>query len=139
MNRVLTYKGAVQTHDCDSNGHMNVMFYINKFELAGRTFLSECGLTRKYLKENDMGVAVVEHHVQYIKEVFEDDVLVIHSQTRECQEKVITIFHEMFNSESDTLSATMAVKFILFDLKSRKSIPVPKHLVHQIKHGDDET
>ena len=30
----LTYKGAVLTNECDSNKHMNVMYYINKFELA---------------------------------------------------------------------------------------------------------
>jgi len=138
LNRVLAYKGAVQTHECDSNRHMNVMYYINKFELAGRTFLSECGLSREYLQENKIGVAVVEHLVQYRKEVFEDDILVIHSQTKECQRKIFTVFHEMFNSETDELSATMMVKFILFDLNSRKSIQVPKHLEYALTTNAEE-
>jgi len=74
-----------------------------------------------------------------MKEVFEDDIIIIHSQTNECQKKIITIFHEMFNGETDTLSATMSVKFVLFDLKSRKSIEVPKHLVYQIEHGVEKS
>lgn len=40
---ILTYQGAVQTWECDSNDHMNVMYYINKFELAGRNLGFEMG------------------------------------------------------------------------------------------------
>ena len=41
MKKYLTYKGAVMTWECDSNRHMNVMYYINKFENAGRNMSVE--------------------------------------------------------------------------------------------------
>ncbi len=138
MNRILSYKGAVLTHECDSNGHMNVMYYINKFEIAGRTYLSHCGLSREYLAQNKIGVAVVEQHVLYKKEVFEDDILIIRSQTQECEKKIATVYHEMFNGETDTLSATMKVKFILFDLETRKSIIVPPDLAYNLQNSAED-
>jgi len=77
--KVLTYKGAVATWECDSNGHMNVMYYISKYELAGRNCSLEIGLTKKFLQDNNYGIAVVEQVIKYQKEVFEDDLLYIES------------------------------------------------------------
>lgn len=39
------------TWECDSNGHMNVMYYINKFEHAGRNFDLEMGLLENVDKD----------------------------------------------------------------------------------------
>ena len=73
MKKILTYKGAVMTWECDSNQHMNVMYYINKFENAGRNFGLNLGLQKLMSKE--VGSVVVEQNIKYIKEVFEDDLL----------------------------------------------------------------
>ena len=74
MKKVLTYKGAVMTWECDSNRHMNVMYYINKFEHAGRNFDIELGLFKDGLSE-EKGIVVLEQNIKYLKEVFEDDLL----------------------------------------------------------------
>ena len=38
MKKIETYRGAAMTWECDSNGHMNVMYYVDKFEYASRNF-----------------------------------------------------------------------------------------------------
>jgi len=121
----LTYKGAVQTWECDSNGHMNVMYYINKFELGGRNCSVEFGMTKKFLESNNFGIAVVEQIIQYKREVFEDDLLYIMSSVKGVANKVFHFEHKLYNKSEGVLSATMNAKLVIFDLKLRRAIEIP--------------
>ena len=125
---ILTYKGAVQTSECDSNGHMNVMYYINKFELAGRNCGSEFGLKKEYLEKHNLGIAVVEQNIQYKKEVFEDDLIIVRSRAKGYTDKVMNFVHTMYNVENDQISAVMDIKLVVFDLEKRKAIQLPEIL-----------
>ena len=65
MDPKLTYKGAVMSWEWDSNGHMNVMYYINKYENAGRNFDLDHGFTTLLSEEKEtVGMVVVEHNIQ---------------------------------------------------------------------------
>lgn len=124
MKKILTYKGAVMTWECDSNGHMNVMYYINKFEHSGRNFGLEMGLTD--LGRNDeLGIVVVEQTIKYLKEVFEDELLFIESSLLAVGNKTFTILHEMYNTKNKELVSTMNVILVLFDKINRKALPIP--------------
>ena len=126
---ILSYRGAVQTWECDSNGHMNVMYYINKFELAGRNCGAEIGITKDYLTANSLGIAVVEQNIRYQREVFEDDLLYVHSKVKGHTNKVFQFEHELWNREKEVLSAVMDIKLVIFDLEKRKAILLPPHVV----------
>lgn len=115
------------TWGCDSNGHMNVMYYINKFEQGGRNFGHAMGLTDIGKGENT-GVVVVEQTIQYHREVFEDDLLYIESSLLGVSQKAFTILHEMYQSESGERVSTMKAVLVLFDKKERRALPFPAHL-----------
>ena len=125
MKKVLTYKGAVMTWECDSNGHMNVMYYINKYENAGRHFGLEMGLTELGEKE-DLGIVVLEQTVKYFKEVFEDDLLYVESSLLDVGNKAFTVLHEMYNAKNKELVSNMKIALVLFDKVHRKALPFPK-------------
>lgn len=125
MKKVLTYKGAVMTWECDSNRHQNVMYYINKFENAGRNFNPSLGLT-DYIRHEKIGMVVVEQRIKYLKETFEDDLLYIESSLLAIGNKSFTILHEMKNGVTDELVSTMNVVLVLFDKVNRKGVPFPK-------------
>lgn len=124
MKKKLTYKGAVMTWECDSNRHMNVMYYINKFEHAGRHFDIDLGLFTEGASE-EIGIVVLEQQIRYLQEVFEDDLLYIESSLLEVGNKAFTVFHEMYNSRTKTLVSTMKVVLVLFDKLERKALPFP--------------
>ena len=124
MKRILTYKGAVMTWECDSNGHMNVMYYMNKFENAGRNLSLEMGVSELMSKE--IGFVVLEQTIKYLKEVFEDDLLYVESSLVSFSNKAFTMRHEMFNGLSKDMVATMDVVGVLFDKKNRKSLAIPE-------------
>ena len=112
------------TWECDSNRHMNVMYYINKFEMAGRN----CGLAMGLAQvgaTTEVGVVVLEQTINYYQEVFEDDLLYIESSLLEIGNKAFKIFHEMYNGESKQLVSTMRATLVLFDKVERKALPFP--------------
>jgi len=129
---MLTYRGAVMTWECDSNRHMNVMYYINKFEHAGRNFDLELGLHEES-SESEFGVVVLEQQIKYLREVFEDDLLYIKSSLQEVGNKVFKVYHEMYNGRNDELSSTMLATLVRFDKTARKSLPFPEGRRKQLK------
>lgn len=129
---ILSYRGAVQTWECDSNGHMNVMYYINKFELAGRNCAVEMGMTKDFLQSNALGIAVVEQNIKYLREVFVDDLLYVHSRLKGYTKKVFQYEHELWNREKEALSAVMDIKLVIFDLEARKAVELPNHITKSL-------
>jgi len=137
MKKFLTYKGAVMTWECDSNGHMNVMYYINKFENAGRNLSLEMGTSKMMSKE--IGFVVVEHTIKYLKEVFEDDLLYVESCLVSFSNKALIMRHEMYNGLSKELVSTMDVVGVLFDKINRKAISIPeesKEILQKMVKGE---
>ncbi|MDA8972401.1 MAG: thioesterase family protein [Saprospiraceae bacterium] len=131
MKKFLTYKGAVMTWECDSNGHMNVMYYINKFENAGRNLSLEMGVSKIMSKE--IGFVVVEQTIKYLREVFEDDLLFVESSLVNFSNKAMVMRHEMFNGITKELVSTMDVVGVLFNKTNRKAIPIPKDRIDILK------
>lgn len=124
MKKILTYKGAAMSWECDSNNHLNVMYYVNKFEQGGRNFMLEMGLTEVSENKN-IGVVVLEQKINYFKEVVEDDLLFIESSLLDVGNKAFTILHEMYCSNSQELVCTMKAVKVLFDRVSRSALPFP--------------
>lgn len=124
MQKVLTYKGAVMTWECDSNRHMNVMYYINKFEHAGRNFSLELGFD-EVGNSDTVGMVVLEQHIKYLKEVFEDDLVYIESSLLSVGNKAFTVLHQMFNAKTKVVVCEMKIVLVLFDKINRTALPMP--------------
>ena len=65
----LTYRGTVYPWHFDHVGHMNVMWYVGKFDEATWQFFNALGLTPQYLRTAQRGMAAVEQHISYMREV----------------------------------------------------------------------
>lgn len=125
--KITTYIGAVLTNECDSNHHMNVMYYINKFELANRNFMNELGIY-DYIKIQNLGIAVVEQNIKYKKEVFEDQLLYVESELVSIADKTVTTQHTLYEKVSCRLSAEITIVSLMFDLEKRKAVSIPQGL-----------
>ena len=125
---MLTYRGAVMTWECDSNGHMNIMYFINKYENGGRNLFVQVGMHLDYMTKHNYGVAVIEQQVKYLQEALEDDVLYIESQIEGYSNKVITVYHEMKNGHSHETISTAVIKLVLLDKIKRKAVVIPDEI-----------
>jgi acyl-CoA thioester hydrolase len=124
----LSYRGAVYPWQCDHMGHMNVMWYVGKFDEATWNFFAELGLTRAYLQANGRGMAAVEQVIQYKKELMAGDTVAVHSAVVDINEKVLRFRHEMRNPQSGEVAATTALTAVFLDTAARKAAPFPAEI-----------
>src|ERR1043166_7547559 len=99
MQPLLTYKGTVYPWHCDEMGHMNVMWYVGKFDEGTRHFFHALRLTPQFLRENNRGMAAVGQTIQYKRELLAGDIVAIYSVLHEMKDKVIRFTHEMRNAD----------------------------------------
>ena len=121
----ITYRGVVYPWQCDHMGHMNVMFYVGKFDEATWQLLSAIGLSRSRLSREGTGMAAVEQHIEYKRELQSGDLITIRSTVLETKEKTIRFRHEMMNDETGELAASTILVGVHFDLTARKARPLP--------------
>lgn len=124
----LSYRGAVYPWHCDHMGHMNVMWYVGKFDEATWNFFSEVGLTRAFMEANGRGMAAVEQAIQYKKELMAGDTVVVHSAVLEAKDKVLRFSHEMRNAQNSEIAATTVLTAVFLDRAARKACPFPAEI-----------
>ena len=128
QKRLETYRGLVMAHEIDSNKHMNVQYYTTRFDQASGQFLAQLGFDFQKNLENHIGFAYVETTIRYKKEVMEDEPIHIESVVESIGNKVVSMKHELFHSVTNDLCADCISKWVLFDTKIRKAIPVTEEL-----------
>lgn len=124
-NQQLTYKGLVYPWHCDHMGHMNVMWYVGKFDEATWAFFASVGLTPAFLRDSGTGMAAIEQHLTYQREAMPGDMLEIYTQVIEIKNKVLRFTHEMRNAETGETSAMCELVAVHLDTKARKSVAFP--------------
>ena len=125
---IVTYRGVVYPWQCDHMGHMNVMWYVGKFDEATWQFLGSVGLSSARLREEQIGMVAVEQYIEYKRELLAGDLLTVRSSVREVREKAILFVHEMTNQETQELAARTTLTGVCIDLKTRKSRPLPAEI-----------
>src|SRR6516225_1180312 len=83
----ITYKGTVYPWQCDHIGHMNIMWYVSKFDEANWNFFATLGLTPRYLREQHRGMAAVQQNISYKRELLAGDIVEVRSRVLEVRRK----------------------------------------------------
>ena len=124
-----TYRGAVYPWHCDQMGHMNVMWYVGKFDEATWNLFATMGVTTAFLRENKRGVAAVQQNITYRRELLAGDTVAVRSAFIEVREKVARFVHEMRNAQTGEIAAICVLTGVSIDAQTRKSCPFPADLV----------
>jgi acyl-CoA thioester hydrolase len=103
-------------------GHMNVMWYVAKFDEASWQLLSWLALTRARFARDGAGMAAVEQRIEYKRELRAGDVVTIRSTVLEVKDKAIRIRHEMTNDETGDLAAVTEIVAVHIDMTARSAL-----------------
>jgi acyl-CoA thioester hydrolase len=122
---IVTYRGTVYPWQCDHMGHMNVMWYVGKFDEASWQLLAMIGLTSSRFRHDGAGMAAVEQRVEYKRELRAGDVVTIRSAVQRVDDKAITVLHELLNDDNHEVAARMIVVGVHIDALARKARPLP--------------
>ena len=125
----ITYRGMVYPWHCDHMNHMNVMWYVGKFDEATWHLLSLLGLTPSWLRKEGRGMVAVQQNTAYKRELVAGDIVTIRSGILEIRAKVIRFFHEMRNDETGEVSAVTVLTGVHIDARARKSCPFPGNVL----------
>ena len=118
---LLTYRGTVYPWHCDHVGHMNVMWYVGKFDEATWQLFNALGLTPATLREQHRGMAAVDQHISYLLELHAGDVVSVLSRVLEIKEKSLRFEHEMKHDGTGEVVARTTLKAVHLDRVTRKS------------------
>ncbi|RZN11126.1 thioesterase [Bradyrhizobium genosp. SA-3] len=122
MEQEATYRGTVYPWQCDHVGHMNIMWYVGKFDEANWNLFARLGLTPSYLRSSGRGMAAVQQNIAYKRELLAGDIIEIRSHLLEVREKTVRFRHDMANAETCELAATCEITGVHMDRQLRKSV-----------------
>ena len=126
---VETYRGMVYPWHCDHMGHMNVMWYVGKFDEATWNLFAAIGVTATFLREQGRGMAAVQQNITYRRELRAGETVAVRSAFLEVREKVVRFVHEMRSGETGELAALCMLTGVHIDATTRKSCPFPEILL----------
>ena len=106
-------------------GHMNVKWYVGKFDEATWQLFTAVGLAPSRLRAERIGMAGVEQHIEYKRELYAGDVVTVTSSVLGVREKVIRFAHEMRNDETGELAARTVLVAVHLDAETRRARPFP--------------
>jgi acyl-CoA thioester hydrolase len=124
-----TYRGVVYPWHCDHMGHMNVMWYVGKFDEATWNLFAALGVTAASLRENGRGMAAVQQNITYKRELVVGDTVTVRSAFLELREKVARFVHEMRHGETGELAALCMLTGVHIDAGARKACPFPQDIL----------
>ncbi|MBV8724002.1 MAG: acyl-CoA thioesterase [Candidatus Eremiobacteraeota bacterium] len=128
MKPILTYRGTVFPWQCDHMGHMNVMWYVGKFDEATWNLLAAVGITPAYLRETNRGMAGVQQNIAYKRELFAGAIVEVWSHFVSFGERKCVFVHEMRDGESGEVCATCELTAVHIDRTTRRAVPFPREL-----------
>ena len=128
MDGEATHRGTVYPWQCDHVGHMNIMWYVGKFDEANWNFLARLGLTPSYVRDSGYALAAVQQNISYKREMLAGDLVEIRSQLLEVRDKTVRFLHEMRNGETGQTTATCEMTAAHMDRKERRSTPWPPQI-----------
>jgi len=125
----ITYRGSVYPAQCDHMGHMNVQWYVGKFDEGTWNFFNSLGITPTYLRDNNCGMAAVDQHITYSAELMAGDVITVRTRLIELSGRKMRYRHEMVNGETSKTAATCELLVVHLDTNARKSTPFPDDII----------
>ncbi len=123
---LMTYRGTVYPQHLDHMDHMNIQYYMAKFDEAVWNLFHRIGLTPSYLRAEHRGMAALETNVRYLEELFAGDVVAVHSGVLRVGETSLRFVQEMRNGETGETAAIMRVVAVHLDRAARRSVPFPE-------------
>lgn len=126
-----TYRGVVYPWHCDHVGHMNVMWYVGKFDEATWQLFTMLGLGPSWLRQNQRGMAAMDQRIAYQRELHAGDTLLVRTGVLEVRPKVLRFVHQMVNLETQEIAAQTVLVATHLDTQARKSCALPPEVIER--------
>ncbi|MCH2478062.1 MAG: thioesterase family protein, partial [Gammaproteobacteria bacterium] len=116
---------VVVTEDmCDLNGHMNVAYYLQAFDIYSRPMFEDFGFTKEHFK-NGYSSFAVEDSIRYLKEFLLGEKIFPRFRLENFNKKLIHIVGILLNEEGQ-LSSISETVIVHVAMQTRQTVELPK-------------
>jgi acyl-CoA thioester hydrolase len=122
---VVEYQDVVRPEWIDSNGHMNLAYYVVVFDLATDALYRALDIGDAYREASGNSCFTAETHTLYEREVHLGDKLLIRTWLLGADKKRLHYFHEMFHAESRERSSVQELMALHIDMSVRRVAGFP--------------
>ena len=127
-----SYQITISDELIDVMGHMNVMSYIQIFDIATKRFFSTFGITEEYVRNTNMGSFALEQHIRFLHEVRLGQQITVYTRVLARSDKAIHFIHFMMRDHDNTLAATSELVGAYANLTDRRTAPFPPQIAEKI-------
>ncbi|MEO8713963.1 MAG: thioesterase family protein [Acetobacteraceae bacterium] len=120
-----TYDAIIRPDWIDSNGHMNLAYYIVVFDLALDGVFDALDIGTAYRRRTGNSTFAAETHTLYRREVTEGDAVCVTSRLLAADAKRTHWFQEMRHAASGETAATHEQMSLHIDMRTRRVSPWP--------------
>lgn len=117
------YQLLIRESHLDSFGHVNHATYLQILEEARWEMCHEHGLNLEWIKKHGIGPVIIEVNIRYLKEIRLRESITIETVVNEFKGKIGKL-GQTIRSENGQDLAEATIKFGLFDLSTRKLVPM---------------
>lgn len=114
---------------CDAMGHLTTRHYLGMFDDASYHLFAALGHDPVAGGRDHQGWADVSHQIDYRSELAAGALVRIEGRVTALGRTSIASELRMMESASDRLCATLAARTVCFDLKERRSRPLPTDII----------
>jgi len=114
-------------------GHMNVMWYVGRFDEATWSYFAGFGLTLAYFDANNSGMAAIQQNITYEKELLAGDIIAVTTQTCSVRGKALCFTHRMYNAQTGERAALCELTALHIDRIKRRAIPFSGEILEEIE------
>lgn len=118
-----SFRGAVNTWECDDNDHLNVQFYTVRASDGAFFLRHELGLAPSYIRATGRTMIALEEHTRFHRELRAGDPIRLRSRLIDMRARTLVVYHELLNAATEETAATVVAVSAHFDMKTRKVIP----------------
>lgn len=122
---LLTYRGSVESWECDASGLANPRAHIARFNDAITHLFRALEIDRGALQASGLGSAALDYEIEYRRPMRAGQAVEMRSGLLDAGDKVYHVFHYLVDSSTGEVITSILVAALFFDLAARKAVPIP--------------
>jgi acyl-CoA thioester hydrolase len=120
---VIEIEDVVRPEWIDSNGHMNLAYYVVVFDIATDALYDALDIGNAYRARTDFSCFTAETHTLYERELHLGEKLRVQSWLLGADGKRVHYFHEMFHADSGERCCVQELMALHIDMRVRRVAP----------------
>ncbi len=122
----------VRSTEVDFLGHVNNAKYLEYMEWGREDWYRKAGCSFDELAKQGLGTATVNINIDYLSECYRGDILLVKTAPLKVGKSSFVMCQQIYKKDPMEKVSEAHVTTVVFDLDTRKSVPIPSGLIKHL-------